>query len=147
MRKLTPLLSLALAGCYTYAAAPATEIPVGRDVRLALTDSGSAAMAALVGPRAATLEGRFVGQAPDALTMTVAEVTRFDGSAEGWRGERVTFPAPTVKWVQSRTFARNRTLGLTAGIVGAALLAVRAFGGGEDVTGGGGRGGGGGAGQ
>ena len=143
MRIFVPLFSLALAGCYTYAGTPAADVPVGREVRVALTDSGSAAVAELVGPRAATLEGRFVARAPDAFTMNVAEVTRFDGSSEGWRGERVTLPQPTVKWVQRRSFARGRTAGLTAGLLAVAFVTVRAFQGSEDISRGGGRGGGG----
>ena len=147
MHKLLPLLPLVLTGCYTYANSSVGDVPVGREVRVALTDSGSLRLAALVGPRASALEGRLAARADTAATLAVHQVTRFDGTSESWNGERVALPAAALRTVQRRTLSRGRTIGLAAGLVGTALLAVRAFQGSENLERGGGLGGGAGTGQ
>ena len=147
MRTTPLLIPLLLAGCYTYADTAPAAVPVGTAVRVALSDSGSLQLAPLVGPRAAALEGRFAARTDTAFTVAVRQLTRFDGSDEGLRGERVRIPAAATTGLQRRSLSRGRTAGLTAGVVAVAALAIRAFQGSEDVTRGTGRGPGGGAGQ
>ena len=136
-RQLLPLAALAAAGCYTYTPAPSADIPPGREIRASLTDAGSVQLGSLIGPRAAAIEGRFAARTDTTITVSVSQVTRFDGSEETWRGERVIVPRSAFAAVQRRQFSRARTAGLTGTLLAAAVLAVRSFGSEEGIPGGG----------
>lgn len=115
------LWSLAVSGCYRYepvlVAAPAR----GDRLNAELTDEGSKAVAALVGPRVRSVEGEFVARNDSALTLAVRIVRKENGVEDYWKGEPVSMPRAAVSRLAERRLARGRTT-LVAGL--AALGAV-----------------------
>lgn len=112
-----------LAGCYGYYP-PTTPAPVGRDVELTLTDSGSFALARQVGPSAEAIAGRFTADSDNAIVLSVYGVRQRDGNGVDWKGERVAVPRSLVVKVEERRFSRARTV-LFAGAIAVSLVAIR----------------------
>jgi hypothetical protein len=126
-RRALPALML-LGGCYGYYP-PNTPAPVGRDVAVTLTDSGSFALARQVGPSAEAINGRFTADSGNAIVLSVRGVRQRDGNDVGWRGERLIVPRPLVVKVEERRFSRTRTA-VFGGALVVSLVALRqAFGG------------------
>ena len=101
-------LLLFVGGCYGYYPAT-TPTPVGRDLEVTLSDSGSFALARQVGPSTATIGGRFASDSGNAIVLAVTGTRRRDGTEVDWRGERVAVPRPVVVKVEERRFSRGRT--------------------------------------
>jgi hypothetical protein len=116
-------LLLFLGGCYGYYPA-VTPTPVGRDVQVTLSDSGTFTLARQVGPQTAAIDGRLTLDSGNALVLSVTNVRRRDGSEVDWKGERVTVPRPVVIKVEERRFSRGRTT-LFAGALAIGLLGTR----------------------
>lgn len=109
-------------GCYGYYPAT-TPTPVGRDVEVTLSDSGSFALARQVGPSTAVIDGRFASDSGNAILLSVTGVRRRDGSEVDWKGERLAVPRLVVTKVEERRFSRGRTT-LFAGVVALGLIAT-----------------------
>ena len=109
-----------LGGCYGYYPA-STPAPVGREVQVTLSDSGSFALARQVGPSTAAIDGRLASDSGNAMVLSVTNVRRRDGSEIDWKGERVTVPRPIVIKVEERRFSRGRTT-LFAGALALGLI-------------------------
>jgi hypothetical protein len=115
---------LAAGGCRSYVRVTGDTPGAGRPVRVQLTDAGSVAVAAAVGPRAVALEGAFVAVDDSALTLDARAVTRAGGDEERWPGERVRVPRSAVAVVEEvRTSVRRSAL--LAGGVAAGLALMR----------------------
>jgi hypothetical protein len=112
-----------LGGCYGYYPAVAPT-PVGRDVQVTLSDSGSFALARQIGPSTEAIDGRLASDSGGAIVLSVTGVRRRDGSEIDWKGERVTVPRPIVIKVEERRFSRGRTL-LFAGALAIGLVGTR----------------------
>ena len=142
MRTLTRALAATLAaaglglnaGCYAYTPVTTPRAAPGTEVRVTLAEQGAAELARLVGPRAASLEGRVVAGADGALTLAVTAITRTNGVEETWPGDQVAIPRSAVAVAQTRGVARARTLMLTAAIVAAGVLVGAALTAGEDIN-------------
>jgi len=138
-RRTRPLLALcALLGvaCYEYLPAGNSSSLIAQRVQLALTDSGSVAMASKVGPSVEAIEGTLIADSVGSYIVAVA-VTRVRSGAEvDWRGERVAIAHPLVSSFAERrySFSRSAFAGalMTAGVVG---LTVALRGGGESSGG------------
>ena len=76
-----------LGGCYGYYPAVAPT-PVGRDVQVTLSDSGSFALARQIGPSTEAIDGRLASDSGGSIVLSVTGVRRRDGSEIDWRGER-----------------------------------------------------------
>ena len=116
-----------LAGCYVYRPVPVTTPPIGSEVRLTLTDLGTANLAAQVGPSTEALAGRLVGDSAESYLVSLLGTRQRSGIEIGWRGERVSVPRPLVARVEERRFSRKRTVFMTVGLVAGAFLAREAF--------------------
>jgi hypothetical protein len=112
-----------LAGCYGYYPAT-TPAPVGRDVELTLTDSGSFALARQIGPSAEAIAGRMTADSANAIVLSVRGVRQRDGNDVDWKGERVAVPRPLVVKLEERRFSRARTA-LFAGTIAVGLVVMR----------------------
>src|ERR1044071_5972026 len=119
-RRAIGTLMVLLGGCYGYYPA-STPAPVGRDVQVTLSDSGSFALARQVGPSTAAIDGRLASDSGNAMVLSVTNVRRRDGSEIDWKGERVTVPRPIVIKVEERRFSRGRTT-LFAGALALGLI-------------------------
>ena len=109
------------AGCYEYVPPPEGRPATGRDVRVQLTDAGTAAVAPVVGPRVVAVDGRLTAISDSALTLAATGTTKENGVEDLWRGEQVIVPRAYVASVAQRAFSRRRTV--TASVIGLALTA------------------------
>jgi len=119
-RRTIASLLIFLGGCYGYYPAT-TPAPVGRDVQVTLSDSGSFTLARQVGPSTEVIDGRFASDSANAIILSVTGVRRRDGTEIDWKGERVTVPRPIVIKLEERRFSRGRTT-LFAGALTLALI-------------------------
>lgn len=121
---LASLLLLLLAGCYTYQPVNNAKLPNGRQVRLTLTDVGTADLAAQLGPTTESVLGSLVGDSAGAYLLVVTETRKRNGIEIGWQGERVAIPRAMVANVHQRQFSRTRTAAVSAALI-AALVVTR----------------------
>ncbi|MGH7676674.1 MAG: hypothetical protein ACREMV_15525 [Gemmatimonadales bacterium] len=131
--------ALVLAGCYRYVPLAAPTPEPGARVQLELTDAGSAALAASVGPRVTLIEGELLAVHAETLDLGVVAVRFYDGQENYWKGERVAIPRGAIASSRQRRLSAPRTLLFAGAIVAAAAsvgTATGALGGG---SGGGGK--------
>lgn len=126
-RRLVLLALPVVAGCYVYRPAPVTAPPIGAEVRLTLTDLGTANMAAQVGPSTEALAGKLVDDSAGHYLVSLLGTRQRSGIEVGWRGERVSVPSTLVARVEERRFSRKRTVLMTIGLVAGTFLAREAF--------------------
>ena len=99
-----------LSGCYEYAAARGAAPPLaGREVRVELTDAGTAALAPSVGPGVTSLVGRLVASDDSALTVAVESTVKRNGLEDLWKGENVSVQRAQVAVLQERAFSKSKT--------------------------------------
>lgn len=123
-RKTIAVITLATTGaCYTSRPLESFPPPVGNDLIATLTDTGSAEMASVVGPRVTGISGRYLGLAGDSLLLSVKTVIKRDGNEEFWRGEQVGIPRSNVATLSRRQFSQLRS-GLIVGGLVAALVGI-----------------------
>jgi hypothetical protein len=127
-RRIAASFLIFIGGCYGYYP-PSTPAPVGKDVEVTLSDSGSFALARQIGPSAAAINGRFTSDSANALVLSVTGVRQRDGNEVDWKGERVSVPRPLVIRLEERRFSRGRTTLFVGGIVVGLLVARQSFGG------------------
>ena len=144
MRSRSLLLTLPVAallgGCYNYRVE--TGIPrAGATIEAVLSDAGTVALTARVGPNAATILGTLAGTRGDSLDIAVDEVRTRDGLTYYMKGTTIALVRGDLAQLRVRELDRRRTA--IAGVVGvlgagAIIAGVRFGGGGSDNTGGGG---------
>ncbi len=130
---------LALVGCYRYSSLDEPAPEAGARLEVQLTDSGSAALAAAVGPRVTQIHGDLAGRRADALELSVVGVRFYDGQENYWKGERVIVPRSAIATVRQRRLSMPRTVLVAGAIVFAAASVGTATGALGDGSGGGGR--------
>lgn len=116
-----------LAGCYVYKPVGTGSPPSGRQVRLTLTDAGTANLAAELGPSVEAVGGRLTSDSGAAYLLALSETRKRNGVEIDWRGEEVSMSKSFVATLEQREFSRTRTAVLSAGVVSAIVVAVRAF--------------------
>ena len=145
VRRLVPVaLLLATSGCYAYTRVAPDAVAPGRELRLTLTDLGSAELWRELGPRASAVDGLIAARDSSAFRVAVMQVVRSGGTEERWSGEMVRLPQPAVAVVETRRFSRTRTALLAGGMTVATYLVARLLDRGDGISSRGGRGGGGG---
>ena len=125
-----------IAGCYTYHPAPRVAPPPGERVRLTLTDSGTAMLAAQLGPSTEALSGQLVLDSAGAYIVAVRSTRHRNGIESDWRGEQVSVPRPLVGQLEERRFSRTKTVLMTVGLAVGAFVVREAFWGPGKVFGG-----------
>jgi hypothetical protein len=116
------LLLPTLAGCYRLTPIEGAAT-TGQEVRLSLSDEGSARMAPMIGPRIAAIDGRILETADTAYTLAVTAVVGQGGRSMAWSNERLSVPRAAVSSVRTRTLDRKRSWIVAGlGIVGAIAL-------------------------
>src|ERR1700694_5632224 len=123
-RRTIGVLTVATMGaCYTSHPLESFPPAVGNDLVAMLTDTGSAQMASVVGPRVTGLSGRYLGQSGDTLLLSVKTVIKQDGNEEFWKGEQVGVPRSTVSSLSRREFSSAKSGAIVAALV-AALVGI-----------------------
>ncbi len=123
-RKLVAVITLATTGaCYTSVPLESFPPAPSSDLVAMLTDTGSAGLASVVGPRVTGLSGRYLGVSGDSLLLSVKTVIKRDGNEEFWRGEQVAVPRPSVATLSIRRFSAVKSGAIVGGIV-AALVGI-----------------------
>ena len=135
-RALLLLLPWGVGACHSYAPITPDAAPAHVPVRVALTDRGSADLAALLGPRTRVVRGHVADRADSAVVLRVTGVQREGSDEEAWRGEPVRVPLAAVASFERETLSRPRSALLAGGVVAVLALAVSALGRGEAVRGG-----------
>ena len=130
------LLPWAVGACHGYAPITVETAPANAPVRVALTDRGSADLAALLGPRTRVVRGHVADRADSVVVLRVTGVQREGADEEAWRGEPVRVPLSAVARIERETLSRPRSALLAGGVVAVLALAVSALGRGEAVRGG-----------
>lgn len=118
-------------GCYTYTPVDPNAALAGQPTRVKLTEAGSFAVAPLIGPYGASLDGRITQKDDSGLVMSVTQLTRRSGVEETWRGESVRIPSNAVASVSLSKFSRSRSVLLAGGLVATALGLAAGLGGGS----------------
>lgn len=126
-RRAILLLLAATTGCYSYRPVPATDVPAGQGVRVILSDSGTTALAALLGPSTATVTGRIVGSPPDSYLVAVRETVTRSGREVDWAGEQVAIPRSLISGLEGRYFSRTRTAFGATALAAVIVVAREAF--------------------
>jgi hypothetical protein len=127
------LLTVHLAGCYSYVAMTEPLIPVGREVAVAIGEAGSSQIADLIGPGANRVYGRVVVSTDTSLTLAVSAVQHESLAVPvSWAGQQVTLHRGFIRNVQIRTLSRTRSAIagglLVVGALAASLLVVSGYG-------------------
>ena len=130
------IAAFVLSGCHSYRTVPSGALPDDSKARVYLTDRGTEDLARYIGPYSRALAGGVLSKSDSALALSVAEVERFDGNEEFWKGERVVVPREAIASVQVRRISPVRTALFSTGLAAAALVLGRTFAG--EVFGGGG---------
>lgn len=123
-RRAVGLITLATTGaCYTSLPLESFPPAVGNDLVAMLTDTGSAELASVVGPRVTGLSGRYLGLAGDTLLLSVKTVIKRDGNEEFWKGEQVGIPRADVASLSKRRFSTVKSGVIVGGLI-ATLVAI-----------------------
>jgi len=129
VRRLAPLLALALAACYTYRPLSEPVPAAGTRVQADLTDDGADSLAARIGPSIQALDGTVLRADSSSIALAVKEVENRRGERSDWQGETVVIPHRFVRDLQERRISAGGT-GLLGGAIAAGLIAAtQAFGG------------------
>jgi hypothetical protein len=111
--------------CYQYLPSQPASVRVGEEVRLHLTNNGSAALQPLVGADVEAIDGRVVSRADTAYAVQVGGTTKRAGVTAIWNGEQIEVPVGAVASVDRRVLSKRKTFLMSAmSIAGAALVAV-----------------------
>src|SRR5439155_5811490 len=108
------LLNTLLVGCHTYVPLiTPTPLP-GTYVAATLPEAGSAQVSGHLGPDAGVVRGRLLDDGQEGMTLSVQSVGLRRGEELGWRGEAVTLPHASIARIDTRRFAKGRSLVLLA---------------------------------
>lgn len=122
MKRIFPLVALALfGGCYSYTRAAAPP-QAGTEIEVELTDAGSAELARLVGPNVVSIRGRVNEMSADTVGLAVASVLKRSGTDEYWSREPLAISRTHIASIATRKFSAARTGALALTAIGGALL-------------------------
>lgn len=116
-----------LSACYDYVRPPRDAPVPGSEVRVALTDAGSLAVAPSVGPRVETVDGRLTSVGADSVVLGATETTQYDGTESTWRGERVAVPRSAISSMSVRRLNGTKTALIGVAAVGALVALIAGF--------------------
>ena len=137
-RSVVACVIIVTTACQSYSTVALSAVPVGADVQVALTDSGSNAVASDVGAHAQLLEGKVMRSDASGLALVISELTRTGGTTELGESRTVSVPADAIATVRVQSLSAPRSL-LAAGVFAiGSVLAGRSLGGGSGSAGRGG---------
>lgn len=110
--------------CYQYLPNKQPDLRVGEEVRVHLTNSGSAALQGFVGSDVAAIDGRVTARSDTAYALSVGGTTKRTGGSAVWSGEPVTVPVGVIAQVDRRVLDKRKTLLVSALSAGVGALAA-----------------------
>lgn len=113
-------------GCYEYQSSDVGRVQPGQIVQVTLTPTGSAALAASIGPSATSLDGRVLARDDNDVTLALVQITRSVGQEQFLHDEPLSFSLSNIESWRVRTFDKSRTALAVGGIL-AAVIGGRAF--------------------
>jgi hypothetical protein len=113
-------------GCYRYQPSTLDAVQPGQRISLTLAPSDAAALAPVLGPDAASLQGRLVRLAPADVTIALTQIARRSGPEQFLNDQPVTLPRESAVAIAVRRLDTPRTVLSIAGIV-AAVVAGQIF--------------------
>jgi hypothetical protein len=118
------LLSLALAACYRYVPADMSELGVGREVRLRLSDAESSRFNGILAPGTRLIEGRVLEAGRDTLLVQVPVSSDVQGARVETLNQRLDLARSGIVAAELRQLDRTKTaiLLVGGGGLGVALL-------------------------
>lgn len=129
------LLAMAtpVGACYDYVPMrTSSSTLVGREVELALTDSGAVVQGRMIGAGSTAIDGTLLGDSTGHYLIAARQVRRRGADPAPWTGERLAIAHPLVSSISARQLAKRRTtltvVGVVAGLI-AARAAIRGLGG------------------
>jgi hypothetical protein len=122
----TAALPALLAGsaCYQYQTSTLTSVLPGQVVHVELTEPGATGLAATIGPRATSIDGRVLSRDDTKIVLAATQIARSVGPEEFLRDEPIALPLLSAERVTTRTFDRPRSILATGGILFAAIIAA-----------------------
>jgi len=113
--------------CQVYTPVQVSPATTGKDVRVTLTQSGSAELASTLGAPADFLEGRLAEASDSMLVVRMKSLTRINGVEDSWNGESVRIPARDVSKVETSRVSSARSTILAVALIGGAIFAGNSF--------------------
>lgn len=117
-----------LSACYTQRPLTSPVPAAGTRIVAELTDTGTVAMATLLGPGATEVEGVIADADGANWRLLMLRVDQRGVGPTLWNREPVTFPRLALTRVTERTLDKRRSWLMAAFIAGAAFAAARTFG-------------------
>lgn len=130
-RSFAACLLIATTACQSYSAVALNAVPVGADVRVDLTDSGSNTALPGVGSRAQQLEGKVTRVDSSGLALVISELMRIGGATELGEGRTVSVPAEAIATVRVQSLSASRSLLVAGAVVVGSVLVGRSLGNGS----------------
>lgn len=115
------LQSVLSTGCYTLTPVVSTDLPVGAQVSLRVTDAGRVALGGSMGPEIGEVDGRLVQHNDSAYLLAVSGVRFLRGGEQRWNGERISVRNEFVSGVSEQRLSKVRS-GALAGVTIAAVV-------------------------
>lgn len=115
-----------MVACQVYTPVVVSPATAGTEVRVTLSDQGTASLGNSLGYGAKFVEGRLTTLTDSTVGVAVTQVTRISGIDETWKGEAVTVPRSGITTIERRETSVTRSLLVAGAVVGGALLAARA---------------------
>jgi hypothetical protein len=121
------VLAFAAVGCYQYSTTGASEVRSPQQVRVELTDAGTANIVPKLGASVQFIEGHVVQASEAGLTLSVDQMRRKgEPLFKQWTGDSVQLASGDIRLVRLRTQNRSRTTIAAVG-AGAAAIALVVF--------------------
>jgi hypothetical protein len=121
------VLAFAAVGCYQYSTTGASDVRSPQQVRVELTDAGTANIVPKLGASVQFLEGRVVQASDAGLTLSVDQMRRKgEPLFKQWTGDSVQLATGDVRLIRVRTPNRSRTA-IAAVAAGSAAIALVVF--------------------
>ncbi|MBI4539216.1 MAG: hypothetical protein HY704_06895 [Gemmatimonadetes bacterium] len=112
------------AGCFSYVAASAGDVPVGTAVRAHLSRDGAAKLRDVLGTDDQQVDGKVLGRDGEALYVGVPRRLRGEGYQERVLEQRVTVPVGDIVALEVRELKRTRTAAVVAAATAVTFAAL-----------------------
>jgi hypothetical protein len=111
-------------GCYRYVPSAQPNLAPGEEVRVRLTNDGSATLQPIVGADVTAIDGRVTSRSDTAYALSIGGTVKRAGDTAVWNGEPITVPLTAIAGVDRRVLNTRKTFLVSGLAVGAGALAA-----------------------
>jgi hypothetical protein len=115
------------AACHSYVPLTTPTPRPGTTVAATLTEAGSVSLSGYIGPDAAVVRGRLLGNGQQGMTLSVRAVVQRPGYELSWSGESVTLLHTAIARVDERRLSKGRSALLALTGTAALVALIRGF--------------------